>query len=158
MLGDFLYQLTARDGAQPILEAHIESWSFTASSLSVDADHTVEEGYIWLVSNLFIAGAPGAVTKCISLRAAMLPPGKNMEVQLFQLSADGAAALSRLGNLNVLDSPSNQVQVGDRQFSHMLVPPGWTLRIHGDFSGAANPNTVAGHLMGIRLPRGNVAI
>lgn len=159
MIGEFLYQLTPRDGAQPLLEAHIEAIFGASANVIVTCDHAVEQGYFWLLDMVTIVGQPGhATAKCVGLSAVLQPPGAADSYRLVQGLSDGAAAVSRSGNLETLDSPGNQTQTAWRVFNKLLVPPGWNVHVSANFNNALGTNVVRLEIMGIRLPRGNVAI
>jgi hypothetical protein len=158
MIGEFLYQLTARDGAQPLLEPHIEIWQASSAAISVSADHQVEEGYAWLIKNIMIQAVPDGVQSVLALACVLVAPGGNLLVELFKVRSNGAAGNSNLGNTPSLGALPGQVQEADRQFSDLLVPPYWSLRVIAQFSAGANPNSIRAALCAVRLPRGNIAV
>lgn len=161
MIGDFLYQLTARDGAQPLLEAHIEQFSGQLANVAVSVDHAVEDGYAWLIQNLVIEAQPSHVTTLVrGLRAWLMPPGKLYagSARLLEMTYDGNAGLAGSGNLVGTDASTNGKQLISSPFNFLLVPPGWTMRVEATFSNAAGVNIVRAEMCAIRIPRGNIAI
>lgn len=155
MIGDFLYELTPRDQTLVPIEPHFEGFSVSENDGSIDADHTVEDGYLYLLHSVAIKGVPGGGQVCSGLACYILPPGKNDTLLLFEALSNNTSLVHGL-TPNIFGVAGAPITV-DRQFSSLMIPAGWTIRAHGSFNFAGIANTTGLFIFATRIPRGNVA-
>lgn len=155
MIGDFLYALTARDSQSPLLESHAEEMTVTAANATVDVRHTVEPGFIYLLKNCYARATPGAAQSVSRLILTMDDQSGNGTILSESL---GNSAGTGSGPLIGFASFAAGLSVAlDKQFTDILIAPGWSVRARGIFTAGVNPNSVMLDLVAIRLPRGNIS-
>jgi hypothetical protein len=141
MIGEFLYQLTAKDAiTQPVIQRRFNRARVSAAATVVNVDLLPVPGeYVEVVTHINISCAAGAAQTLTRALCVVRDPQGNDIFNVF---------LAQSG-----------IQFDDRGMKVELVLfPGELLRVTGVFNAGANANAVIGNAHGYILPKGSLQL
>lgn len=157
MLAEFLFSLTPRDQQAAMLEIVKTRVNASAAALTVDAEYVVPLEHILIVHNLWTTANPDLSNGVRSLQFMVFEnEGQNPVIISQAISTTGAAGAS--GIVPAFNALANDTDVSWQWTGEIYLPPQSRLRARASFSGAAGLHSVSFDIIGILIPRGNVAL
>jgi hypothetical protein len=143
MIGDWLYQLTAKDAiSQPVMQRVVQGNGGGALAVNVDVLlPVVPPDRVFAVSQLVGYGTAGAAQTTLRLE--------------WNLIADGVNSIASITGWTA--NPAIQV-FGHGQTVQLVLWPGEQLRLRGVFSAGGANNVVSAGAFGFFLPKGNLQL
>lgn len=145
MLGDFLYELAARDRVVTPLEIFADKVSVSDTLIITTATIHIPHDRMMILRRAEAFVVAGAAQTVSQIGLVM-----NRDENAFPTS-DPTCFIQRSFFSATTQNTLNQ------SFD-VFVPPGATLTAYGVFSAIVNPNTCELSVMGLLIPRGNIAI
>jgi hypothetical protein len=140
MLGEFLYQLTAKDAiTQPVMQRKVEQLGLAAAALTVDADfEVIPQDRVAILTNLFVIATAGAAQLVTDVRATV------------------RQSTTQIAGINY--KPSGLVADGFGYDCQYLLWPGEFVRIRGTFDAAVDTNIISASIQLVYIPKGNLQL
>lgn len=164
MIGDFLYQLTARDQQGATIEVMSFVRSLTSNAANVGISYTVPQGKNLLLYNAHMDAIPDpAGIAVIGGYLVVAPPGvpSSQYVPLRRLRGTNTTAPGNSGTVGISSlfrTVAPATGGFDMRWNGLLFAPEYSLIFNGGFDAAAAGNTLEVALYGLLIPHGNIVI
>lgn len=154
MLGEFLYQLSAKDTKGTMIELVKRVGSYAVAGTGLAITWQVPADRVWLIKSATINAQPGAAQ--FSIRSSMLI-GEYVSENAVPGGQAVAVGRSNEGNALRLAGLAAASQVYyEFDMDDLLVPAGSAIGLQAVFDAGAAINTMYGGITGISIPRGNI--